>query len=418
MVSQFNIFKRCRNYLDIPHTLAAAVAIVLAIPTSNAAEFGSLPSLQKGPLGNGLGFADFKDKSAEGLIGMRRSYGKEIVDDNSDTRVSQAAITSRLAAAGGLNFSKEFAAAAYADVAFTDHDEERTRLDPEAKLDAGYGTYELGAGVTWQLDHFIVGGGLGVMLYGSEDRTFTYGDDEYKTDASSAAMPVFKLHGGVNLGDLTTLLQVRFFTRGESSVEAKDPDDQKYIYDMQRKHPGEVAWDSRYQFSKEAAIGWRAAWVLTGQASDSLDPFSIAYTSDGSTSSGGTKSRVTGGSIRNKNHLEIGAGGRFAPSGDFGVLGGLYYIQPYYADKEFASLEAGNLGGLEINLGADAEIGDIKGFVHAGYTLESAVNFTQSDTSRSQIRINQSQKAPIERDAKVRITQGSWEVSAGGSYQF
>ena len=382
---------------------------------ASAADFGGVPSMQKGPLGHGLGYADMDELAAEGAVGIRRTYGKEIQGDDSDSRVSQTAVGSRIAAAGGMNFSKEFLIAGYADATINDHDEERTRKTPKVTLDGGASTYELGANFAWRGSAAIAGGGLGILLIGSEDRTFEYGSDTYKVDASSAAMPVLRAFGGVDLGEFTTTLGVRFFSRGESSVEARDPSDKKYIYDMQRKSPGEVAWDGRYRFGKEAAVGWHAAYVLTGQASDSLDPFSLSYSgTEGDT----VRTRNTGESLRNKNHLEFGLAGRFQPSDMFSVLGGLYYKQAAYAKAEYASLEAQNLGGLAVNMGAEAKMDQIRGFFHAGYALDASTTYTLDETSRSQIKVNQTQKSPAEKGTSVKISQGSWNMLAGGAYKF
>lgn len=380
-----------------------------------AAEFGGVPSMQRGPLGQGLGYAELDEYAAEGAFGMRRTYGKEVLGADSDSRVSQSLVGTRLAAAGGMNFSKEFLVAGFLDMTINDYDEERTRKDPEVKLDGGLATYELGANFAWRGSPLIAGGGLGLLLVGSEDRTFEYGDDTYKTDASSAAMPVMRLFGGVDLGEFTTTLAVRFFTRGESSVEALDPGENKYIYDMQRKNPGEVAWDGRFKFSKEAAVGWHLAYVLTGQASDPLDPYSISYSGAAGDSS---RVRQTSSVLRNKNHVELGVAGRFQPSDMFGLLGGIYYKQAAYAESSYASLEAENLGGMQVNMGADAKIDQIRGFLQAGYALENSASYTLSDTTRSQAKLNQTQKSPVEKGTTVKVSQGSWNVLGGASYKF
>ena len=371
--------------------------------------------MQMGPLGQGLGYTDMDDLAAEGAIGMRRSYGKEILNGDSDSRVSQSAVGTRFAAAGGMNFSKEFLVAGYLDVTINDHDEERTRKDPKVNLDGGTSSYELGANFAWRGAPLVAGAGLGILLIGGEDRTLEIGDETFKTDASSAAMPVLRMFGGVDFDEFMTTLGVRFFTRGESSVEAEDPDKKKYIYDMQRKNAGEVAWDGRFKFSKEASLGWHAAYVLTGQASDSLDPYSISYTE---AEGGSSRVRNISSTLRNKNHIEVGTAGRFQPSSMFGVLGGLYYTQASYDKEEFASLEAENLGGLRINIGAEAKLDQTKCFFHAGYALESSATYTQKDTSRSQTKINQTQKPPVEQGTTIKVSQGSWNLLAGGTYKF
>lgn len=376
---------------------------------AEAAEFGLIRPLQHGPVGDSPQYADIEKVEGEALVDFSRTWGKYTLDGDSDTKVSTANFKTRIAAGGGWAPSKTFAITGYVNFTLaSDYDEEAKRQTPPSELDTGLYRHELALFALYKAQPIVLGGGLGLLLVGSETREFTFDGDKYTTNVGSAAMPVLRLFGGITTKQFDGTLGVRFFSMGEAVVETEDPNKSKEEYDVVRRNPAEIHLDSRIKFS-QAAIAASIAYVLTGQASEQTDEFSMRFTEDGTKTS-----RRTGGERRNKDHFRLGVGGRFDPAKAVGILGGISYTAASYAKDEYASLEHENLGGLRIDIGTDVKVDMFKGFFQAGYMLDTQHSYTASNADRSQANVDQTQRPPVNEDEKVKMSQGSWQLMLGG----
>ena len=225
----------------------APLLVLLSIslcPAAMAIEFGHLRGLQKGAIGDSPQFHEFGKYEAEGAARLNRTFGSETTGSVSDTKVSGALFKTTVAAGGGMAAGKNFSLSGYVDFTLgSDFDEERKRLDPEVTLDTGgIWRHEFSGFGVFRGNGIIAGGGLGLLIIGSEDREFTYKTSEdakpYASDVSSAAMPLIRIFGGVHTKAVTATLGIRFFSQGTAVVEAQDPTEEKYEYDVARRNPG------------------------------------------------------------------------------------------------------------------------------------------------------------------------------------
>lgn len=378
-------------------------------PAARAAEFGVIRPLQHGPVGDSPQYAAIDGIEGEAGLTMTRSWGKYTVNDDADQKISGSSFKSRVLAGGGWAPSKAFTLTGYVDVTLaSDADEEQKRIDPDAALDTGLYRHEAAIFGIYNGGGLLLGGGLGVLVIGSETREFVYDDDKYTQSVSSAAMPLLRLFGGFTTKQFDGTLGLRLFSMGEAVVEAEDPNKDKEEYDIVRRNPGEIHVDGRLKFSS-ASIGASIAYVLTAQASENVDEFSTRYVQDGN-----AKARATGGERRNKDHVRIGVGGRFDPTKMVGILGGLSYIAPSYAKDEYASLEHENLGGIRLDLGTEIQVQKFKGYFQAGYAMDNGTSYRVTDTNRSNTNIDKTQRAPLNDGDKVKVSQGSWNLALGG----
>jgi hypothetical protein len=253
---------------------------------------------------------------------------------------------------------------------------------------------------------------LGLLVVGSEEREFYYGDDRYRQNVTSAAMPLMRLFGGVTTKQFDATLGLRLFSMGEAVVEAEVPGGEKLEYDIARRNPGEIHADGRFKIGNTAQIGASLAYVLTAQASEQVDEFSLRFADSGS-----SRVRRTGGARRNDDQFKLGVGGRFDPSKMVGILAALSYTAASYAKEEYASLEHENLGGIRLDIGTDVHVQAFRGFFQAGYAMDSSASYTVNDASRSATAIDQSQRPPVNEGDKVKITQGSWVLALGGGVE-
>jgi hypothetical protein len=403
----------------MPHPSSSAVAslvvtLSLALaPAAHAIEFGYLRGLQHGAIGDSPQFADVSKYEAEAAIGMTRTWGKYTQNGDADSKASGTGFKTRVAAGGGMAPAKNFAMSAYVDVTLaSDFDEERTRNPPQSKLDTGNYRHEFAAFGVFKGSPILVGGGLGVLIVGSEERIFVYGDDKYKSNITSAAMPVLRLFGGVTTKEFDGTVGVRFFSKGDSVVKASAPGGANEEYDIVRRNPGEVHADTRLKLGMVDVAG-SLAYVLTGQSSESVDEFSVAFNSVGS-----TRERATGNARRNSDHFRAAAGARVNVAKTIGVLGGLSYVGASYAEEQYASLEHENLGGLRLDIGADATMDNFRGFFQGAYAMESSASFTAKNDRREVANLDQTQRPPLSEGDKVKISQGSWTIVAGGGVVF
>lgn len=388
-----------------------APLVAYSLP-AQAVEFGIFRALQHGAIGDAPQFADFDKYEAEAAVRLCRVYGKQVVNDQIDSKVDGNSVRTTVAAGGALMASKSFGLSAAVDMTVaSDYDERADRATPKTSIDGGVYKHSLNLNAFFKEGIVAVGGGLGVMVIGSEDRLLEVTDDDYTNEVTSAAMPVMHLFGGITSKMFDISLGFRLFSMGEAVVSS-DVNKTKAEYDIVRRNPGELHVDAKLKFG-QAAVAGAIRYVLTGQASEQLDEFSTRYEVVGT-----NKTRVTGGARRNADHVELGVGGRFDPNKMIGVLGGIEYIGSSYAKDEYASLEAENLGGLRFDLGTEVHVQKIRGFFEAGYLLDSTTSFTESQDDRGLTAIDRTLKSPLNKGDKVKITQGRWDVALGGGMSF
>lgn len=389
-----------------------SMALSIAVP-AQAIEFGILRPLQVGPIGDSPQYADFDQYEAEAALGMKRSYGKVDINSDSDQKVDGAAVRTRVAAGGGMAINKQLSLTATLDVTLAgDADEEQTRAQKKSTLDTGYYQHELSVMSVYRAQSFVFGGGIGVKMIGTETREFKYDGAKYTSEISSAVMPMLRLFAGLESKEAAASLGLRLFNKDESEVTATDPTDTKYTYDVTRRSPGELHVDGKINFSKEFEAAASIAYVLTGQASEDIDEFSLQYeTSDSK------RQRRVAGHTRNANHLRIGIGSHYRPVKMVGILAGLSYIGASYAEERGASLEHENLGGLRLDLGGDVVIEKFRGFVRAGYLFESSAKYEVEDETRSAVNVSRTQRAPLAKGDDVKVSQAAWEVLAGAGIE-
>lgn len=390
--------------------LAYPLSIVFIATPVAAVEFGSVRGLQHGPIGDSPQFTSVADYEGEGAVVMRRTYGKYTVNNDPDTKVSGSALQMHVATGGGLMADKSFQLTAYLDFTIgSDADEEAKRASPASSLDTGLYRHELSVFAVYKPSPLLIGGGLGLLIVGTEAREFEFDGDKYKQDVSSAAMPVLRLFGGLTTKQFDGTLGLRLFSMGEAVVKAETPSGQKYEYDIARRNPGEVHADARFKIGNVASIAGSLAYVLTSQASEQVDEFSVKFEESGS-----SKERQTGGARRNDDHIRLGVGGRFDPNKMIGMLAALSYTAASYAKEEYASLEHENLGGARLDIGADVRVQQFRGYVQAAYGLESSASYTVDGNARGTTMVDETQRPPLNDGDKVKVTQGSWSLAVGG----
>lgn len=389
--------------------ISTTATLALFCTTATAAEFGNIRPLQTGPVGDSPQFADTQNIEGEANVKIERSWGKYTVNEDPDSKISGSAIRTNIAAGGGFAPNKNFTLTGYVNMTLaSDADEEQTRKAPKTRSDTGLYRHEASFFGLFKTSSMVFGGGLGVLVVGSETREFQYDDDKYTQDISSAAMPLIRLFGGLATKDVDLTAGVRLFSMGESVVESQDKNKDKNEFDIVRRNPGEIHADGRLKFS-QAAVAASVAYVLTGQASEQVDEFSLRYEQ-----SGNANMRRTGGARRNKDHFRLGIGGQFNPVKMVGLKAGLQYVQASYAREEYASLEHENLGGIRLDIGGNVNIDKFKGFLNFGYLMDNSASFTIDDNSRIATNTDRTQKAPLAKGDRVKVSQGSWNIMVGG----
>lgn len=384
------------------------VSLLVATPAL-AMNFGVLRPLQTGPVGDSPQFVDLGDYEAEAGLELSRTFGNYKRNGDSATKVSGSSLRSRLVGGGGMMATKAFGLTGYIDVTTSsDTDEEASRATPSSTLTSGYYQHEGAILGFYRFKPFVFGGGVGLVVIGSEDRSFVYDGGTYQSEISSAAMPTLRLFGGLSTDEFDATLGVRLFSMGEAVVEAQDPVGTKYEYDIVRRRPAEIHADARIKF-EQASIATSLAYILTAQASEQVDEFSMLFRQDGA-----SKSRDTGGNPRHKNTFKAALGGRWDPVKLFGLLGGLSYTSASYAKPEYATLEHENLGGTRIDVGSEVRLDRFRGVFIAGYTFASSASYTVGDDARSTQNLERTQRPPLQNGDRVKISQGSWSLLAGG----
>lgn len=385
----------------------------MLVGQAQAVEFGPLRALQIGPAGDSPQFADLEDYQAEAGLVVGRHYGKIDINDDSTLKAEGTSFATQLVAGASMSPTRQFSLTANLNLTIaSDTDEEQRRTEQKSHLDTGLYQHELGFMAVYRGNPLVVGGGIGVKIIGAETRDFSFGDSRWSSEVSSATMPILRLFGGFDTKTLAATAGVRFFSKGDNDVKAKDSSSNQYEYDLVRRHPGEVHADGKWRINREAELAASIAYVLTGQASEDVDEFSMQYSSIGS-----RQIRRLAGQTRNKNHLRLGLGGKFQPNKMLGLLAGLSYTAASYRSEEYASLEHANLGGLRLDFGTDVVVEQIRGFFHVGYQVDSTAKFAVTTDERDPTQLNRTQRLPLSNGDEVKVKQGRWELLAGGGIQ-
>ena len=389
--------------------LSVASGTLLFSCAAFAGEFGTVRSMQNGPVGDSPQFVDMDNIQGEANIEFKRAWGKYTVNEDPDSKISGSTIKSVVSAGGGFAPNKNFAVTGYATVTLaSDSDEEQTRQAPKSRLDSGLYKHELALFGLFRTNSLVFGGGLGVMIFGGETREYSYDQDEYELDISSAAMPVARLFGGLSTKTIDLTGGARLFSMGEAVVSSVDSNKDKNEFDIVRRNPAEIHVDGRLKFG-QGQVGASLAYVLTGQASEQIDEYSLRYEQVGN-----SNQRQLGGDRRNVDHLRFGVAGKFMPVKMVAIKGGLEYIQASYKKEQYASLEHENIGGIKLNLGGDVFVQKFNGFMNLGYLMDNGASYTVADNSRSAANTDRTQRAPLNQGDRVKVTQGSWNITAGG----
>lgn len=392
---------------------ALSLAAVLTPVSAQAMDFGAIRALQHGPIGDSPQFANIGEYEGEGAVVMSRTWGKYTINDDADSKVSGSSLKTRVVAGGGWSPSKAFTLSGYLDTTLaSDFDETQRRTNPHATLDTGVYRHEVSLFGTFRSSPLVLGGGLGVLIVGSETREFIYDDNKYTQDVTSAAMPMLRLYGGISTKEFDGTVGIRLFSMGEAVVTAQKPNKDKEEYDIVRRSPGEIHADGRLKLNSVSIAG-SLAYVLTSQASEQIDEFSTRFEQDGN-----AKVRKTGNARRNDDQIKAGIGARFDPSKMIGILGGLSYIGANFAEPQYASLEHENLGGIRLDIGTEVHVQTYKGFFQAGYCMDSSSSYKVEDASRSSTNVEKTQRPPLNDGDRIKISQGSWNLALGGGVTF
>lgn len=393
-----------------PFKLALGSAVLFSMSSAAwAMEFGYLRAMQTGPVGDAPQFEDMnRDRyEAEAIGTLDRTYGSYTLNSDTDSRTSATGISSKVAVGGAMAPTKAFLLSGFiSSTLASDYDEERTRGGNNFKYDGGLYHHEAAVFGLYKAHPLVFGGGIGVIVVGSEVKDFQDNTATYHVEVGSAVMPTLRLFGGLALKDFDATLGVRLFSKGRAVVESTAPGDTKQEYDIVRRNPGEVHADARLSFAQGYVAGG-IAYILTSQASDQQDEFSTLYDTDAS----GKKTRVSGLGRLNDNTLRVSVGGRFDPVKMFGILGGLAYTSASYREEQLASPEQQNLGGIRFDLGTEVNYQKFRGMLDFGYTIDQDVSYTVTDSDRANDK--RTLKPPQSKDDRVKLTQGALSVALG-----
>jgi hypothetical protein len=378
-----------------------------------AVEFGLIRPLQSGPIGDSPQFSDIERFEGEAAVTSSRIWGDTTVNSDTDRKVEATGYKMRVATGGGWAPSKDFTLTGYIDFTLaSDYDENQERSAKKSTLDGGLYRHEIAFFGTFNKQPLIVGGGLGLLIIGGEDREFVFDNSGAKTQyyqtTTAATMPVLRLFGGLATKQFDGTIGLRLFTKGDSTVVARDKQDGTKIaeYDVIRRNPGEIHADGRLKFG-QASLAGSLSYLLTAQASEQVDEWSTRFASTG-------KIRETGGFARHSDQFRAGIGGRFDPNKMLGLMGGLTYLSSYYAKESYALVEYENLGGFRLDIGGKVTINKFSGSFQTGYQIESSASSTMGDDSRNETNLAQSQRFPVAKGEKVTTSQGRWDIGISG----
>jgi hypothetical protein len=383
-------------------------------PHVDAMEFGALRPLQTGPIGDSPQFLDIDQFAGEAGVLSSRIWGDSSINSDPDRKVEAAGYKMRVGAGGGWAPSKQFTLTGYLNFSLaSDYDENQERATKKTTLDTGLYQHELAFFGVYKHQPLVFGGGIGLLIYGNEDRRFEFknagASTVYYQAVSRATMPVLRLFGGISTKQVDATVGVRFFTKGDSTVEARDKEDGTMIaeYDVIRRHPGELHADGILKLGQTSLAG-SLSYLLTAQASEQVNEWSVRFNTAGS------KIRDTGGKARHSDQFRIGVGGKFEPSKMIALQGGVTYASSFYAEEPFAAVEYENMGGVRLDLGGVLNISKFNGSIQTGYQIESSTSASITDDSRSETQLDATQRYPLAKGDKLNINQGRWDIAVSG----
>ncbi len=390
--------------------LRAAIVFIFVfpnLPSVNlfAAEFAGIRAFQEGPVGDGPGFAYIRGFEGELAVGVEQKDGTVGIEDDD---VSSSHNNLMVKAGLGFSFTKALKMTLFSDLGVRDY-EESVNASTSSSMTSDFTTWEGGANMIYHAKPFFFGGGFSVQVFGTENRVFTYLDDEYKQTVNAAAMPILRAFVGIKTKTIAAGLRVKSLGKGESAVEAFSPTNEKYTYDINRRSPMEISFDGRIKLTKMVELGAGITSVAAKQASEMQDEWSIEYVVVD-----GKRRRNVGKKLRNRDYVILSVGSRLKFARVFHLLAGITFETPSYSTASLASPEHKNLGGLTLNVGPTLNLSkSFRAFFHGSYQLASEANYTPTSDDRSEIYVDRTQRQPIEKGEKVAISQSGFSALAG-----
>ena len=383
--------------------------------TARAMEFGTLRSLQTGPIGDSPQFLDLEKLTGEAGVLSSRIWGDSTINSDPDRKVEATGYKMRISAGGGWAPSKEFSLTGYAHLnLMSDYDENQDRATKKSTLDTGLYQHELAFFGVYRHQPLVFGGGIGLLIFGDESRTFEFKNGNnrtiYNQEISRATMPVLRVFGGLATKQVDATVGVRFFTKGDSTVEARDKEEDGTKiaeYDVIRRHPGELHADGLLKLGRVQLAG-SLSYLLTSQASEQANEWSVRFNTAGS------KIRDTGGRPRHSDQFRLGVGGRFEPAKIVTLQGAVSYATSFYSQDEDAAVEYENLGGIRLDLGGTLRVAQFYGSVQTGYQIESSASTSLTDDRRDETQLDATQRYPLAKGDKLNINQGRWDIALSG----
>ena len=360
-------------------------------------EFGHLRPVQVGPVGHGYDL-EMADGETEFSWGQERKSGWE---RSGNSMVKGVTDRRSIRFGNGMRIGPDFLFTFSLTSENTRFSNESSGLK-EVSMNHNGHRLELAAGPVWYGRGLILGSKVRIHMHSGETRDFTRDSQEVAFELDGATWPTIEGSAGISGEDFILLATISAYNGARASATKTYDRSIRYDYQTTYRTPGSFHLDFKKRLGERIQIGWTWAWIASGQASEDVAEYSLDHT----TGTYGSYGMERSGVRRHKDHSEFTFGGSYAPAPDMLFLGSLHYVEPFYAEDEYASILYENLGGTSLYIGILQKLGAAGIYGSLGYRIPNDHSYTYTDTWDHNW---------MDRRDEVEVEQTYWDILIGGS---
>lgn len=217
----------------------------------------------------------------------------------------------------------------------------------------------------------LFGGTAGVYAFGQQKRSQTVKAKSLSEEVGSALVPSMNVFAGHNGEVFKLVLGAQLPNSHENDATVTDDSGVTYKKSMPRRVASEVWLDSRVQVAENVMLTLGASWIGEAKASERSDEMTptLARTESGE------HTATSVGKKLNKDYAHLRLGGVLNTDASVNLSSTVHYYQPHFAQAQFASAQAQNLGGFEIDVGPQILLASGNLGLEVGYLVPQKKSF-------------------------------------------
>jgi len=311
--------------------------------TASLAMAESPNSLQTGLVGPGYVWSVVEDQQSESAIKVEKTYGNTTWENIPVERLDAKTYQTEISTATAFKPSKDFVAMISAQI------QNRSHLQSMRLENSSYSSranqYELMFRSVLDRTKWVGGISAGILTLGQEIKNLSYSGSRRTVKIDSCTLPILELTGGVRYFNFETLAKLKLYSSEISQATTTDAQGISRAFDLQRASPAVFNIATAWNGIEKVMLVLEGNYTALGQIANQQYEYSSVFSND--------LRHVSGGAIRSKGKWSLSTGGKFFPSADFSIKGGLTFESSSATESQYHSHELDNFPGWSLSGGSE-----------------------------------------------------------------